>query len=155
MARNNDKERQKSILNDLDDKREEIEGREALDAIEEFTREDIEEDDFGEISFKSIFGGDILKSRFMLKQILWIMFVVLLMIVYTANRYSSQQDVILMDKLRQDLQEVKYKVLTQSSDLVNVTRQSNIEDNLKKVENNSLVNPTSPACYIEVKKEQE
>jgi hypothetical protein len=155
MAKSKDKEIQDSVLDDLDDKMVETEGKEALEAIEEFTREDADGDDLGEISFRAIFGGDILKSRFILKHILWIMFVVALMIVYTANRYSSQQDVIRMDKLRGELQEMKYKVLTQSSDLVNMTRQSNIEEHLRTTEGNTLENPTSPPYYISVKKGKE
>ena len=155
MAKDKNKEMQGSVSDDLVDKAIEAEGKEALEAIEEFTREDAGENDLGEISFRAIFGGDILKSRFMLKHILWIMFVLALMIVYTANRYSSQQDVIRMDKLRGELQEMKYKVLTQSSDLVNMTRQSNIEEHLRATEGNTLENPTSPPYYISVKNEKE
>ena len=97
-----------------------VEESEAFDAINKYTEEESEKDE--EISFKSIFGGDILKSRFMMKQIVWFMFVVVLMIIYTANRYSAQHDIIKISELREELQEMKYKVLTQSSDLMNKTR---------------------------------
>ena len=88
-----------------------VEESEAFDAINKYTEEESEKDE--EISFKSIFGGDILKSRFMMKQIVWFMFVVVLMIIYTANRYSAQHDIIRISELREELQEMKYKVLTQ------------------------------------------
>ena len=47
-----------------------VEESEAFDAINKYTEEESEKDE--EISFKSIFGGDILKSRFMMKQIVWL-----------------------------------------------------------------------------------
>ena len=119
---------------------------EAFDAINKYTEEESEKDE--EISFKSIFGGDILKSRFMMKQIVWFMLVVVLMIIYTANRYSAQHDIIKISELREELQEMKYKVLTQSSDLMNKTRQSNIEAYLKQTNDSTLVNPTHPPYLI-------
>lgn len=119
---------------------------EAIDAINKYTEEESEKEE--EISFKSIFGGDILKSRFMMKQIVWFMFVVVLMIIYTANRYSAQHDIIKISELREELQEMKYKVLTQSSDLMNKTRQSNIEAYLKQTNDSTLVNPTHPPYLI-------
>jgi hypothetical protein len=59
---------------------------EAIEAIKKFTDED---DGIGEFSLKSILGGDILQSKFVVKQIMWFLFVAFLMIVYTGNRYSS------------------------------------------------------------------
>ena len=122
-----------------------VEESEVIDAINKYTDEDDEKEEF---SFKSIFGGDILKSRFMMKQIVWFMFVVVLMIIYTANRYSAQHDIIKISELREELQEMKYKVLTQSSDLMNKTRQSNIEDYLKQTNDSTLVNPINPPYLI-------
>lgn len=123
-----------------------VEENEAIDAINKYTEEESEKEE--EISFKSIFGGDILKSRFMMKQIVWFMFVVVLMIIYTANRYSAQHDIIKISELREELQEMKYKVLTQSSELMNKTRQSNIELYLKQTNDSTLVNPTHPPYLI-------
>lgn len=120
--------------------------REAIEAIKKFT----DEDDLGEISVKSILGGDFLMSRFVMKQVLFVMFCVVLMIIYTANRYDSQQDAILIDSLRLHLQEVKYNVLTQSSQLMNSTRQSNIEDALRNTNDSSLHNPITPPFLIRV-----
>jgi hypothetical protein len=76
------------------------------------------------------------------------MFVVVLMIIYTANRYSAQQDTLTIAELREKLQEVKYNVLTQSSDLMNLTRQSNVEKYLKQTNDSTLLNPTSPPFLI-------
>ncbi|MBO4215596.1 MAG: hypothetical protein J5888_04615, partial [Bacteroidaceae bacterium] len=59
------------------DEMQEIEERQkAIEAIKKFTEEDEEEDEnsLGEISLKSIIGGDILQSRFMLHQVVFFMF---------------------------------------------------------------------------------
>ena len=122
------------------------EEREAIEAIRKFTDED--EDDIGEISVKSILGGDFLMSKFMVKQIMFVMFCVLLMILYTGNRYDSQQDAILIDSLRGRLQEVKYNVLTQSSELMNLTRQSNVEKALRATSDSLLHNSITPPFLI-------
>lgn len=124
-----------------------LEQEQTLEALKKYTDEETD-DDKDELTLKSIFGGDILQSRFMLKQILWVIMVVALMIVYTANRYSAQKDIITIAQLREELQEVKYNVLTQSSELMNLTRQSNVEAYLKQTNDSTLLNPTSPPYLI-------
>lgn len=126
--------------------------QEAIEAIRKFTDED--DDDLGEISVKSILGGDFLMSRFMIKQIMFVVFCVLLMILYTANRYDSQQDAILIDSLRGRLQEVKYNVLTQSSELMNLTRQSNVEKMLKGTADSLLHNSITPPYLVKADKKR-
>ena len=84
----------------------------------------------------------------MVKQIMFVMFCVLLMILYTGNRYDSQQDTILIDSLRGRLQEVKYNVLTQSSELMNLTRQSNVEKSLRETPDSLLHNSITPPFLI-------
>lgn len=128
-------------------KTEEQEAREAIEAIRKFTDED-DDDEFGEISVKSILGGDFLMSRFIIRQIMFVMFCVVLMILYTGNRYDSQQDVILIDSLRGRLQEVKYNVLTQSSELMNLSRQSNVEKMLVGTPDSLLHNSIIPPFLI-------
>ncbi len=117
---------------------------EALKTLEKYANEDEKED----ITFLSVIGGDILQSPFIMKHILWVVFVVALMILYTANRYSAQQDTLRIAELRVELQKVKYNVLTQSSELMNLTRQSNVEAYLKQSKDSTLLNPTSPPYVI-------
>ena len=118
---------------------------EAIEAIKKFTDED---DDFGDFSFKSIIGGDILQSKFFMRQILWFLLVAVLAVVYTGNRYSSEHDVIVIDSLKEQLQTVKYNVLTQSSELMNLSRQSNVERMLKHSKESMLQNPVTPPYVI-------
>ncbi|MBQ0021866.1 MAG: hypothetical protein KBT29_01365 [Prevotellaceae bacterium] len=126
------------------------EDQETIDAIKKFT----DENDMGEISIKSILGGDFLMSKLVMKQVLFVMFCVALTIVYTGNRYDSQQDAILIDSLRSHLQDVKYNVLTQSSELMNLTRQSSVEKVLKGTKDSILQNPITPPYLIRVSGKQ-
>lgn len=120
--------------------------KEAMKVLRKFADDD--EDDDIDISLKSILGGDILTSKFVVKQVMFIMFIVFLLLCYTGNRYDSQQDVILIDSLRNKLQEVKYNVLTQSSELMNVTRQSSVEKALRNTTDSGLHNPDTPPYLI-------
>jgi hypothetical protein len=87
-------------------------------------------------------------SPFIIRQIVFVVFCVVLMILYTGNRYDSQQDAILIDSLRGRLQEVKYNVLTQSSELMNLSRQSNVEKMLVGTPDSLLHNSITPPFLI-------
>ena len=132
------------------DERERKEHEEAIKAIRRFTEDegDDEESEFGEISVKSILGGDILQSRFVVKQVLFVMFLVLLSIIYTGNRYNSQQDILTIDSLKIQLQEERYKVLTIESELLNASRQSEIVSLLKQNGDSLLLHTTTPPIAI-------
>ena len=118
------------------------------EAIKRYVEDEEDEDEFGEISLKSILGGDILQSKFFVRQVIFVLFVVALMLAYTANRYNSQQEIITIDSLKLKLQEERYNVLTQSSELLNLSRQSNIEVKLKENGDSALVNPTTPPVEV-------
>ena len=127
------------------------EEKELSEAVERYISDE-DEDDLGEVSFKSILGGDLLQSPFFRRQVMFIIFVAGLLLFYTGNRYSSQQDIITIDSLKVRLQQERYNVLTQSSELLNLSRQSNIEQQLRLFGDSALANPTTPPYEIEVKK---
>lgn len=54
--------------------------------------------------------------------------IVLLTILYIDNRYSSQQELIEIDRLKKELTDIKYDALTISSELTERSRQSRIEE---------------------------
>ncbi|MBR6197283.1 MAG: hypothetical protein IKQ72_06745 [Bacteroidaceae bacterium] len=91
-----------------------------------------------ELSLRTIIGGDFLKSRFFFSQVGYIIYLVVLIIVYTWNRYEYQDDTLLEDALRKELKDVKYNVLTQSSELMNYLRQSNVEQVIKQTPDSVL-----------------
>ncbi|MBM6864755.1 hypothetical protein H6A66_06180 [Bacteroides caecigallinarum] len=79
------------------------------------------------ITWKSILGGDILAHDFFKRQVNLLCLIVVLTIVYIDNRYSSQREMIEIDKLKKELTDIKYDALTISSELTEKSRQSRIE----------------------------
>ena len=69
------------------------------------------------ITLKSILGGDILAHSFLKRQANLLILIVLLTILYIDNRYSSQQELIEIDRLKKELTDIKYDALTISSEL--------------------------------------
>ena len=57
------------------------------------------------ITLKSILGGDILAHSFLKRQANLLILIVLLTILYIDNRYSSQQELIQIDRLKKELTE--------------------------------------------------
>ena len=76
------------------------------------------------ITLKSILGGDILAHSFLKRQANLLILIVLLTILYIDNRYSSQQELIEIDRLKKELTDIKYDALTISSELTERSRQS-------------------------------
>lgn len=80
------------------------------------------------MSIRSILGGDILANNFFKRQTNLLLLIMVLTILYIDNRYSSQQELIEIDKLKKDLIDIKYDALTRSSELMEKSRQSRIEE---------------------------
>lgn len=82
-------------------------------------------------SLKSILGGDILATDFFRRQTKLLVLIMVLIIFYIHNRYASQQQQIEIDKLKKELIDIKYDALTRSSELMEKSRQSRIEDYIR------------------------
>ena len=98
-------------------------------------------------------GGDILQSKFFRNQVIFIIFCVALLLLYTANRYSSLQDIIKIDSLQTRFEKVHYEVLTQSSELLNKERQSNVEKRLLEIGDTMMLNNNTPPFALPQKEE--
>lgn len=80
------------------------------------------------MSIRSILGGDILANDFFKRQTGLLVLIMVLTVFYIDNRYNSQQELIEIDKLKKDLIDIKYDALTRSSELMEKSRQSRIEE---------------------------
>ena len=99
-------------------------------------------------SFKSILGGDILATDFFRRQTRLIVLIMVFVIFYIHNRYASQQQQIEIDRLNQELIDIKYDALTRSSELMEKSRQSRIEEYISTKESD-LQTSTHPPYLIE------
>jgi len=114
------------------------------DAEDDNDENDEEDDEFEKLTFRNVIGGDILQSKFVMSKVMFIMFCALLMVLYTGNRYGSLQDIITIDSLHRELVKVHNKQVTQSSDLLNLSRQSNIERKLEEMGDTVMLQNNTP-----------
>jgi hypothetical protein len=98
-------------------------------------------------TLKSILGGDILAADFFRRQAKLIVLIMVCILFYVHNRYACQQQQIEIDKLKKELTDIKYDALTRSSELMEESRESHIEDYISH-KGIDLQIPTSPPYLI-------
>lgn len=98
--------------------------------------------------WKSFIGGDILADSFLKKQAGLFILIVIFIIIYISNRYSCQHKQLEIDQLRKELVDIKYEALTRSSELMEKSRQSKIENYISGGES-KLETSTTPPYLIE------
>jgi len=79
------------------------------------------------LSLLYILGGGILKEDFILKHTKMIVLVVVLIFFFIGNRYTCMQKLREIDRLQQQLRDVRFEALSISSELTGHSRQSQIE----------------------------
>lgn len=104
-------------------------------------------------SWKNIIGGDILATDFFRRQTRLIVLIMILILFYIHNRYACQQQMIELDKLKKDLIDIKYDALTRSSELMERSRQSRIEEYIATKESD-LQTSTNPPYLIKDKEDK-
>ncbi len=128
----------------------EVSAQESLkDVIE---KQAIEEEASGSSNFtlRKILGGDILTAQIIRRQIWLVILVVFFVIIYISNRYSIQNDLLELNKLQTELQDMKYKALSTSSQITEKSRESNVLDMLKNNKDSVLHIATQPPYIINV-----
>lgn len=127
----------------------EEEGPTLKEVIEETARED-EQPLSSQFTLRKILGGDILNNRSIRRQIWLILLIVVFTIIYVANRYSCQKNLIEIDRLNNVFQKSKYKALSKSSELTEMSRESNVLEALKANNDSSLKQASQPPYFIEI-----
>ena len=95
--------------------------------------------------------GEKVKRRTSLKNIRrqtrLLVLIMVLILFYIHNRYACQQQMIEIDKLKKELIDIKYDALTRSSELMERSRQSRIEEYIATKESD-LQTSTNPPYLI-------
>lgn len=126
--------------------------REALkNAIREQARED-ENPLATSFSLRRILGGDFLTTVALHRYIGIILLVLGFIVIYIANRYSCEKNMIEIDALKKELQDAKYKALSTSSELTEQCRESNVLKMLKTGPDSMLQTPNQPPYIITIPK---
>lgn len=121
--------------------------------INKQAEEQIQKDESGittekKLTLKGIFLGDFLITDFLRRQSGLLVLITIFTVIYIGNRYSCQQEMIEIDRLRKELVDIKYDALTRSSELTERTRQSRIEEYVS-AEHSELQISTAPPFVIE------
>ena len=98
-------------------------------------------------SLKNIIGGDILATDLFRRQTKLMVLIMILILFYIHNRYACQQQMIEIDNLKKELIDIKYDALTRSSELMERSRQSRIEEYIATKESD-LQTSTNPPYLI-------
>lgn len=117
--------------------------REVSRAIRELTDEDNETR--VDVSWRTIIGGDILLGGWFRRQFWMIILVTFFTIIYVSNRYSCQQEMIERNRLTDTLLDRKYRALTRSSELLEMTLRSRVEEELR---DSTIQTSTTPLYAI-------
>jgi hypothetical protein len=98
-------------------------------------------------ALRSFLLGDIWATGFLTRHIRLLSLILAFVIFYIHNRYASQKEMIEIDKLKSDLVDIRYDALTRSSELLERTRQSRIEEYISE-KGSDLQTPTNPPYLI-------
>ena len=96
------------------------------------------------VSLREILGGDILTAGWLRRQMGLILLCTFFAIIYITNRYSAEQEMIEIEKLKTELTEVRYRALTRS-----------IEKSLRQTPDSVLQSPKEPPFLIKSQNEEE
>ncbi|HRW62709.1 MAG TPA: FtsL-like putative cell division protein [Bacteroidales bacterium] len=77
-------------------------------------------------SVKDILDGSLIANDFILKQLPYIVFVVILAFVYIANRYHAEKMVRESIELSKEISELRSQAITISSELMFISKQSEV-----------------------------
>lgn len=98
-------------------------------------------------SFVHVFGGSVLTEDFFLRNMRFILALVLVMILFISHRYTMLQGMSDIERLQQKLKDVKYESLTISSSLTEASRQGQIEQRVEEA-GLELIVTNEPVYYI-------
>lgn len=99
-------------------------------------------------SFVHIFGGSVLTEDFFLRNMRFILTLVMVMILFISHRYTMLQSMSDIESLQQKLKDVKYESLTISSSLTEASRQGEIERRVQEA-GLDLIVTNEPVYYID------
>lgn len=129
-------------------------GAENLSPIKAFTETEGVEPR-SNVSLREILGGDILTAGWLRRQMGLIVLCTFFAIIYITNRYSAEQEMIEIEKLKTELTEMRYRALTRSSELTVRTRQSQVERSLRGTPDSVLQTPKEPPFLIKIPNESD
>ena len=146
------------IINNLENEAEDTPDKSVANddapSLQEVIRENATEEDqpnTSQLTLRKILGGDILNTKQVKSQVWLILLITVFIVIYVGNRYSCQKAQIEIAKLEQQLQDIQKKALSMSSELTELSRETNVLKQLKANNDTTLKALEQPPYYIKVK----
>jgi hypothetical protein len=106
-------------------------------------------------SLRDLVNGNVLTRKAVMKQSRFILLLVFIAFISIANRNHSEKTVIRLNRLQHDVKELRSKSITISSDLVRISRQSEVVRLVKRYELDLEENLDPPKKLIREKEKGE
>ncbi len=103
-------------------------------------------------SLRDLLDGNVLTRKAVLKQSRFILLLVLIAFASIANRNHSEKTVIRLNRLQGDVKEMRAKSITFSSDLVRISRQSEVVRLVNRYELGLQENLEPPKKLIKIER---
>ena len=86
------------------------------------------------LSFRDLLDGNVLTRKAVLKQSRFILLLVLIAFLSIANRNHAEKTVIHLNRLQSDVKELRVRSISTSSELVRISRQSEVKQMVNRYE---------------------
>ena len=86
------------------------------------------------LSFRDLLDGNVLTRKAVLKQSRFILLLVLIAFLSIANRNHAEKTVIHLNRLQSDVKELRARSISTSSELVKISRQSEVKQLVNRYE---------------------
>lgn len=99
------------------------------------------------MSFRDFLDGTVITRKNVVKQLPFVIFLSIIGIVYIGNRYHAEKVIRDINKLQEEVKNLRAEEITTASELMKVSRQSEVVK-LVKEKNLGLVESTEPPAKI-------
>ena len=93
----------------------------------EFVDTQVEREEMSGFSLKGVIDGSVLTVNLFIRHLAFILFLVLLAVIYIANRYNAENITRSIDALKEEVKNYQTEHLTTASELLNKRRRSEVK----------------------------
>ena len=102
----------------------------------------------GNFRLSNIIAGEMFNTSILREQIGLIILIAFFIVVSISNRYGCEQRLIEIDRLEKNIQDMKYRTLSNKSRLTQESRQGNVIRKLQESQNTELKIPDRPPYEV-------
>ncbi|MBO4443353.1 MAG: hypothetical protein J5814_01090 [Bacteroidaceae bacterium] len=96
------------------------------------------------LRISDIINGDVLTQPFVRRQMGLIVLIMVLIVLYEGNRYACQKDIVAIQRARKELLDLRNESVALNNELMQKSRQSNIEQRVANTSSNLKPSTAAP-----------